>query len=1251
MLKLQKIEMVGFKSFADLTEVSFQEGNCIAGIVGPNGCGKSNISDAIHWVLGEQSAKSLRSGRMQDVIFNGTPSRKATGMAEVRLTMRDLEVAETLAASSVVAIPKNGGNGNHPAVTGEKPAAITVARRLFHSGESEYLMNGRPCRLRDIQEIFLGTGLGPDCYAIIEQGRIGQILSAKPYERRALIEEAAGVTKFKARRKLAWAKLEASKQNLARVNDILEEIRRQVNSLQRQAARARRYTGLRDEMRAQLRVVLGTRFREREQEAVQAALELGLLQRSLQERAALAEERERERQALDQQLQQEEVAQRRAVEERSLLRLAAERARHQAASQSQQIAYLERRVAEAQDEEAQLGSRIERLEGERTAGTAILDEVWSEMEALAEQLRDRENQSRACQSDLKERERRLDPLRQEMLETVDQCATLRNQATQLEQFAETTRRQSEQAVSQRVAAEAAREAAASRQQQIQTGLARKREELESLAGRRQAGEEELRAHRQEESRQRDRLEELRATLSAQRARKASLEEVLSHRAYSTEAVQRLFQQQAARKSGSGQGHWRGSGQPDAGEGAAPRFEPIGVLADFIEVEPAYEHVIEEFLREELDYIVVEDWAEASEGLRLLRSEAPGRATFLLHSAASRNGHSEAAAESLAARAGIVHSLESCLRFTNGLSATAGTLLPKLRRSYLVQDAEAGRALAEEHPEFYFLTPQGEWFQGSTVTAGKADHSGPLALKRELRELTRAVREQEETAARTRESLSRVAEEIARQEAALQALAQEQQEAEKATLVTERDLREAAEEVERALERAALLGLEVERLRREEERARDRWSQDAQEIAAREQRRTEMEAEITATVRAISDLEAAREAALARAGEIRSRLAALEERHRAGVAALEQVQRNLEEFCSRQAALLQQVEEWQAQKDRYAADNQRLDQEAAAADRRSEALSAEMEEREKCCQRLRARVAEIEQELQQRRQELNELRDRKTTFEVQMARLESELAHLKESCRSELQVEIEALGGEELPPLNAEELAAAEDHYRQLRTRIENLGPINMMALEEYDEAKQRHDFLETQRQDLLDSIRDTTRAIEEIDAITRQQFAEAFEAINAHFQETFERLFGGGQGLLRLTEAEDSSEAGVEIVAQPPGKRLQNVLLLSGGEKALTALALLLAIFRYKPSPFCVLDEVDAPLDDANIGRFTRMVEEMSRDTQFILITHSKKTMNIASVLYGVTMQEPGISKILSVKFNGAGNGARAAAEQVEAVA
>jgi len=1242
-LKLQKIELLGFKSFADRTEVAFH-GQGVAAIVGPNGCGKSNISDAISWVLGEQSARSLRSGRMQDVIFSGTPARKATGLAEVRLTMVDPEAERAEenidhtrdagnSADSVPSVPSVLSVPSVDTKKGGKPGVITVSRRLFLSGESEYLLNGRACRLRDIQEIFLGTGLGPDCYAIIEQGRIGQILSAKSYERRALIEEAAGVTKFKARRKLAWAKLESSKQNLARVNDILEEVKRQVNSLQRQASKARRYRELLEQMRAELRTVVASRYREREQEAVQAALELGMFQGSFEERQAGIETSESEQQQLHQQLERDEAELRRAMEERSQMRVTAERARSQAGSQAQQIGYLEVRIAEARAEEAALGERLESLRRECEESAQILDELWRDTESLAGQLSSFESQSRTCQEDIQTKETRLGGLRMELLEAVQETAALRNQVTQLDEFLAATERQIEQTKTQRESAEFSRGGAAAWQEECVARLQERQEEAARLTEERRTWEESLRGSREEETRLRARLEELRGQLSADRARQASLEEILAQHAYGSETVRRLFELRAER----GNGHGSGADNGHAGGETAAAFEPAGVLADFVEVDAAYERVVEEFLRDELAYIVVKDWQEASEGVRLLQKEVPGRATFLLHGRpAGRDTVVDAkeAAAILASHPGVLGSLAGCLRFTNGLAGTAGALLPKLERSCLVADTETGRVLAEEHPELYFLTPQGEWFHGGTVTAGQAGRGGPLSLKRELREMTRAIADRGVVMEQSAERLQYITELITEQESALQRLTRELQEAEKAMLSAERDVKEAAGAVERATERVTLIGFEAERLDQEAERARRRRSEDAAGIAEREQRRAEMEAETASVREEIAKLETAREATQARAAEFRSRLAVMQERHRAGRETFERLRRNMDEVSARAIGIGRQCEEWGRQKNNFAEDNRRLEQEAAAAEERCEALEVLKAEREQSCARSRARLADLDQELHRQREELEELRNQKTALEVKMARLESELDHLKESCRNELQMEIEALMAEDVPALPAEALEAAEEQCRQIKTKIGNLGPINMMALEEYEECKQRHDFLAGQQQDLLDSIRDTAQAIEEIDAVTQKQFSEAFTAINANFTETFRRLFGGGQGFLRLTEADDPSEAGIEIVAQPPGKRLQNVLLLSGGEKAMTALALLVAIFRFKPSPFCVLDEVDAPLDEANIGRYTQMIQEMSRQTQFILITHSKRTMNIAPVLYGVTMEEPGVSKIVSVRFH-----------------
>ncbi len=1264
MLKLQKVELLGFKSFADRTEIAFH-GNGVAAVVGPNGCGKSNISDAIHWVLGEQSAKTLRSGRMQDVLFNGTPSRKATGLAEVKLTLLDPEAIDSPTASANGRAAEANRNGDG--------GVITVARRLFASGESEYLLNDRACRLRDIQELFLGTGLGPDSYAIIEQGRIGQILSAKPYERRALIEEAAGITRFKAKRKLAWAKLESSKQNLARVSDILEEVTKQVHSLQRQAARARRYKELREQVQAQLKRVLGSRSRQTEEQAAQTALELSLLRGVLEEQRVRAEQHEGALRDLHQQLEQLELELRRAAEERTTLRVEAERARGQVTTHAQQIAYAVRRVEEAQAEQAQIQARQEAQRPEREQCALVTAQLQQEREALEKELRGWEASGRLCQQDLEEKEQRREQLSREILEAVGQAAALRNQLSQQEQYLGWTTKQMGQLDSQDSEMEAAQEAAVLRCRQSEELLRGEGAEREQVSTQRAALEESLRAAREKETRCRGKLGDLRTELAAQRERLRSLEEILARHTYSTETVQRLLEAQASQRVGEGSA---------AGAHAGLRFEAAGLLADFLEVEPASERVVEEFLREELEYVVVKDWDSAEKAVHLLRTELPGRATFLLETAArttQQNGSGSGRGERNVPAG--VRPLASCVRFTNGFAGTAGSLLPKLDRCYLVEDAGQGRTLAAEHPELYFLTPEGIWFQGALVSAGKADAQGPLALKRELRTLGATLHENESAAETKEAELNRTVQQIAEQQAELQRLVQQEQDCEKRLMLAERDQQEAAADARRFAERLALLALERERLEREAERTRGQWSQNNYEMAQCEQRRAELESEVQTIQTAASERKVQREAAQVCETELRSRLAGLEERQRTTAESLARLEQIAEQLTARRAELAAQCAQWADQRTQWEQECRSLEEQSVAADRRAEELTACMAEMESRATGHRRSVQEREQEAPRLRQELEQTREKRSATEVQLARLQSELDHLRETCRNELGVELETLADvgvappEGAPvfgtaleralqkdtPLEPEALAEAEEQYRQLRTKLENLGPINMMALEEFEECRTRHEFLERQRQDLQDSIRDTTQAIGEIDAICNRQFTEAFAQISAHFQRTFTQLFGGGQGMLRLMEVEEPAdapakvfaarqeEAGIEIIAQPPGKRLQNVLLLSGGEKALAALALLVAIFRYKPSPFCILDEVDAPLDDANIGRFTELVQEMSRDTQFILITHSKRTMSIAPVMYGVTMQEPGVSKIVSVRFHGATPTASDAAASREA--
>ncbi len=1231
MLKLKRIELIGFKSFCDRTQLHFN-GSGITAVVGPNGCGKSNISDAISWVLGEQSAKSLRGGSMQDVIFNGTRERPPTGMAEVNLTVLDTDYQEDHAEEAEAAdhaaqgepsngsarTPSNGqgvarASGPQSAEAGETPALRTrdmvISRRLFRSGESEYLLNGKLGRLRDIQEIFMGTGLGPDSYAIIEQGRIGQILNAKPYDRRALIEEAAGVTKYKTKRRLAELKLESSKQNLNRVNDILEEVTRQVNSLKRQASKARRYGELREEFRGRLRVTLASRSTELERQAMQSALEVSLGANRLKELSAQVESLEQEHFELNQAGYQQEEGLRRQRDTIAALEMEADRARNRIAYHRQQAQELDTRLRDGQAQWAQATARLAALEQELAecrkalaAAEAEGDRAQAEVGTLAAELA-------RVEELLSQRESERESLRLSLLARMGELSELRNQLTQVEEYLAGLERQRERADREQKAAADEEAALRAQRKALLDRMAHQQMELDGVAAQRASVETRLGELKAEAERLGRHLEQLRGQHAEVRARRDSLEQILAHHGYTAEAVKKLF----------------------AANGNSAAFRPLGLLADFVEVDTRYEPLVEDFLAEELEYVVVRTWDAAHEGVRLLRSEGEGRATFLVHPenppAPAPNG------DGLGKLPKGLVPLREHVRLTNGLAQEATALLPKLAACYVADSAATARKLALAHSEHYFLTPEGECFHGSTLTGGKRAGTGPLALKRELRELAQRAAEFSTETEACAGALRSNEEEAARVVAGLETLRRDQVEREKVAAAGDQELKQLVAQLQRSGERLSVAGLELERLEHERSRAAAHAAGLRADAEAREQARQELEARIAEAEAAAAQLAEARAAAAAALAEARTRAAALEERRRATVAAAARLNGLVEDERTRATDLERQVTFARQELERLAREQQELERRGAEAAAERDAAERAAAELQQALEAGRRRLAELEEQTRGARAELDQQRERKSTSEVALARQQSDLAHLGEICQNEMGLPPAELNVDPAEMLSGDALAEAEEQTRQLRARIEALGPVNMMALEEYQESQQRFEFLDTQRQDLLDAIRDTQQTIQEIDTVSRQHFTEAFEAINANFQQTFQTLFGGGMGLMNLTETEDPNDSGVELIAQPPGKRLQNVLLLSGGEKALTALALLLAIFRYQPSPFCVLDEVDAPLDDANIGRFVELVQQMSEKTQFIIITHSKRTMEAAPALYGVTMEELGVSKLVSVKF------------------
>jgi len=1229
MLKLKKVELQGFKSFCDRTELKFNGGG-IAAVVGPNGCGKSNLSDAISWVLGEQSAKSLRGARMEDVIFAGTKSRKPLGMASVTMVLVDpgakqlplidtanqpkteqpVEVSEGAAQPAEATATSDQENATNEAVEpavenkvheihaatqnpNAKQGEVTITRRLFRSGESEYLIDGRIARLRDIQDIFMGSGLGPESYAIIEQGRIGQILSSRPYDRRAVIEEAAGITKYKSRRRLAEAKLESARQNLARVFDILEEVTRQVNSLKRQASKTKRYQELKGELEGQLRTVLAGRYVTLKVEAERSAAALEAASIELRDATAEAADQDAARQKTQEVFYALEAQLTAFRSQLSAMNVESAKTRGRLESQVREAASIEQRMGGAEQETTNLEAQIELNNAERAALAVVVEGLEKEIQTLRTGLMEKNRSRDEIQTRIRQSEQVIDGSRNLILRLLGEASGVRNQVAQADTYLSGIERERARLQKEESAAAAEIERLDAVKLQLSENATQRQMEIATVTTDRLGAEEELATRRSAAAELRVQIDTLRAECSRLRAQRESLENVLSHHTYTSDSTKQLLS----------------------------RLEHGSVLADFIEVDPAWERATEEFLHDELEYVVVKDWAAAESSMNLLRTDLHGRATFLVEGEA----HASTGASSIP-----LEPLSKYVNFTNGLTGQTQNL-PRLAQCYLASDRDQARTMADAHPDSYFLLPDGESYHGRMLTGGRKQSSGPLVLKRELREYADQFSERESALLARTAELQTLESEMSALAGELERLRQLQQAREKEAVSLDHDLRRTAEEIHRSNSRVSVARLELDRLKREEERAHESR---ARNLALAEQKEAERAERELALEGLREQLDAAQLEAQ-RIGEehavLRANLAGVEERHRGERAALARLYQQFEQTSSRSKALGEDVQRWGASRSRILAENIELDQKLTALTEQIAAGERTVLELAEEDVKHRETLAAADESLRVLRARIEIAHARKGEIEVELTRRQSELQFLDETSHKELNLGVAEL--EAPADCSPEVLQATETLYQETRTKIENLGAVNPTAYEEFQEASLRQDFLTSQRQDLLDSIRDTETAIKEIDEISKARFTDAFKAINENFRQCFQTLFGGGMGEMRLTDEENVNESGIDMIASPPGKKLQNVLLLSGGEKALTALALLMAIFKYQPSPFCVLDEVDAPLDEANIGRLMRLLVEMSVDTQFVIITHSKKTMESAQAMYGVTMQEAGVSKLVSVKF------------------
>lgn len=1189
-MRLKRLDIIGFKSFMDKTVVQFDDG--ITGVVGPNGCGKSNIVDAIRWVLGEQSPRHLRGASMSDVIFNGSQNRPPLGLAEVTLTVY---------------------NDNPDEIPGRyrEFRELSVTRRLFRTGESEYLINKIPCRLMDVTELFLGTGVGTKAYSIIEQGRIGIIVSSKPEDRRSLIEEAAGITRYKVKKKAAERKMEATRNNLLRVGDLVGELGKRLDSLQRQAKKAERYKALKAELReielhlaahrwlevTATRSLLATRIAALAEEATGLAAEVAELEGDLRRRRdRLAAEEAR---LADLQSKAAEAEGQAKVHEERVSGLEREQAS------------LHQRTLEAREEIASLQARLEALAQEREAAEALSAELQALMaedkarlEAEAEALaRGAEESARLTGLVEAERAGALDAVRV-LSEGKSHLAALEKQ--RLDVQARQGRGDEE-----RARLEGRIEEVVSGQTELEGKVDTSRQLHLRL-------EEDRKA--QEQS-----LVQVRAGLAEVRAKVAALKDELSQRRSRLESlveIQRNYE-------GYDAGVRSVMLHKDEIEGVA-EGSVLGLVADVVRAPSELEQAVEAVLDARLQWILVEDAETARRLAWWLRDAAAGRSSFVPVGALAAADAAEAA-RALMGRPGVVAAVADVAQADPAYAEVVRLLLGSV---VVVEDLPAAERLRAEAPGVTFVTRAGEVLEASGVLTGgvrEGAGTGLLEKRREIDELTAEVRRLESVLAVEVENERRLDGRRASLEEGVKRLEQESHAEQLSLVAQEKELHRLSDEVSRLRERLSVLDLE-----------REQHEHALREIALEEERTqvamTAAEADQTtreARVKALGEeLEQAREAHEALQAEVtrlKVKTAADAERRDGALKEIERVGRTRVEIETRLAQLDGLV---QGSGSAFEGIETRMDEGRKEAGR----LMAEAERLRAELGRARETVSAAGRQLKQDEARLDDLRTRheslateKSEHSLEDRELELELRHLDEAVEERHAIPLgQAIHEWHLAPPPTE---IDLERQAELRGKVERMGEVNLTAISEFEELSERHTFLSAQKEDLERSLEQLGKAITKINRTSKVRFQQTFDAVNERFQKLFPRLFNGGKASLAMTDPSNPLETGVEIFAQPPGKKLQSVNLLSGGEKALTAVSLLFAIFLVRPTPFCLLDEVDAPLDDNNVDRYNNIVREMSERSQFILITHNKKTMEFSDTLYGVTMEEPGCSKLVSVRL------------------
>jgi chromosome segregation protein len=1216
---LKNLTVLGFKSFADKTALNFQPG--VSAIVGPNGCGKSNVSDAIRWVLGEQSAKALRGGEMADVIFNGTDGRKPLGMAEVSLTIGGVDEEHLKAAGVEIAYNE-----------------VTVTRRVFRDGGSEYFINKTPCRLKDIQQLFMGTGVGRTSYSIMAQGNITQILSSKPDDRRMVFEEAAGITKFKSQKKEALRKLEYTEQNLLRVSDLIREVKRQIGSLQRQAGKARRYKTLMTELQhldTQLARhqfdVFQSDILERQQTAEKLRAEMEICSESvLRVENEIMQLRERVSE-LEQEINQ---AQQHGLE----LRAQSEKHESRIHFNEERLLELEEQHGKALSEIAEADERKRAAEEELANVTARLADAKSALEQHRVTLQERNAALQAVENDLRQKQEELRQAQAAAFNAAQQLSRVRNEINALDLQQQGNAIRLEKLSAEKIQLEEERQRLEVRLHEFAAAVEAEKLNAQTSRGTVEERQQRLREIHQELASVTQELDGVLRQQAETRSRLNVLEQLQSdHEGFSAGAVAALKQSDRV----------------------------LGSLADRIRVPDQYVTAIETALGHHLQLVLTEQPESALEILRGLTDSKQGRASIASFGLFAGNG--DAAPSELPCPSDTVEHGVPAVSVVTTDDATQPLINRLLRSTRVVPDlATATTSWREGHGKFDYVTSGGELLSRHGVYTGGSNNGSAqpsasiLRRKNQIAELQGSL-----------EGIQSRVTEVSRGKGALQAeqselqatlqQAQTELRAQEVAIATRQGEFNALQTSHRGLhQKIDTVVYEIQSLAAQEQEGQQKRSALANQASDLEARELATQDTVAALTAHLDTLRQQRDAATAALTETKVALAAQEQLY----TSFRQQQQPLEQRICELMALAQQRHneiggfaarkaQWQAEIEDSRRQIDRLHQERKVVSNQIAALTADKDAQE-------SDLASREEGLREQRQRLTTIQQQRGSIDVELAQKNMAVQNLRERIQQKYQINLDDVRSEcititiadEGPPkvqtLTPEEMAtsgaatdwnAVAEQVNSLQKRIDEMGPVNLVAIEEYEETEQRHNFLSTQYEDLVKAKEQLLEVINRINTQTKEMFVETFNKIRDNFRALFTEIFGGGKADLILVNEGDVLESGIDIVARPPGKQLQNISLLSGGEQTMTAVALLFSIYQVKPSPFCVLDELDAPLDESNINRFIKVLQRFLAHSQFIIITHNKRTIGMADVLYGVTMEEHGVSKIVSVKFHKAEEG------------